>query len=276
MVDEIILKDNEPICCGRPGGNLPATDQNLFPNGGGDNFSSVTTGEFQVLDTDGAAGETLTFGLFSDDHSGLHILGQSFTAVSDFSGDGDAVLALPDLTNNDTFMLADYATGHSNAFGLITLQEGNYDFEAFQRQGTGDAGMEIWVASGDQTATGFNAALFTPLTSRALTLAANQGLALVAGPGTGPIAGPGLTGDFNGNGFVDAADYVLWRDGRPLQNEGGITPGTATPEDFQTWRANFGKSTPGSAAAGAVPEASTLLTGAIAVLLGFVCRCRRV
>jgi hypothetical protein len=71
---------------------------------------------------------------------------------------------------------------------------------------------------------------------------------------------PGLTGDFNGNGVVDAADYVLWRNGGPLQNEGGITPGTSTPEDYTTWRANFGKSAAGGGAAlgaAAVPEPAT-------------------
>jgi hypothetical protein len=74
---------------------------------------------------------------------------------------------------------------------------------------------------------------------------------------------PGVTGDFNGNGVVDAADYVLWRNGGPLENEGGITPGASTPEDYTTWRANFGKSAPGGgsalAAAAAVPEPATCL-----------------
>ena len=42
------------------------------------------------------------------------------------------------------------------------------------------------------------------------------------------ITGPaGVQGDYNNNGTVDAADYVLWRRGGPLQNE-GVTPGQAT------------------------------------------------
>ncbi len=48
----------------------------------------------------------------------------------------------------------------------------------------------------------------------------------------------GLTGDYNGNGEVDAADYVLWRNGGPLQNEGD-TPGTVNDADYTVWRANF-------------------------------------
>ena len=30
---------------------------------------------------------------------------------------------------------------------------------------------------------------------------------------------PGVSGDYNGNGVVDMADYVLWRNGGPLQND---------------------------------------------------------
>ncbi len=52
-------------------------------------------------------------------------------------------------------------------------------------------------------------------------------------------AGPPVTGDYNDNGSVDGADYVLWRKGLPLRNE-GATPGSTTPEDYDVWRANFG------------------------------------
>jgi hypothetical protein len=82
-----------------------------------------------------------------------------------------------------------------------------------------------------------------------------------------PMAG--LTGDFNGNGTVDAADYVLWRNGDALQNEGGITPGSATPEDYQTWRSNFGKSAGGAAglpAAAPEPGAAAL----VAIAMGLI------
>jgi hypothetical protein len=77
----------------------------------------------------------------------------------------------------------------------------------------------------------------------------------------------GLTGDFNGDGAVDAADYVQWRDGGTLQNEGGITPGMATPDDYQTWRSNFGKTATGAASFGAaVPEPRVAALMAIGML----------
>jgi serralysin len=54
-----------------------------------------------------------------------------------------------------------------------------------------------------------------------------------------------VPGDYNGNGVVDAADYVLWRNGGPLQNDS--TPGVQ-PGDYDVWRANFGRIAAGSGA----------------------------
>ena len=88
---------------------------------------------------------------------------------------------------------------------------------------------------------------------------------------SGPV---GVAGDYNGNGTVDAADYVLWRNGGPLQNE-IATPGTVTQEDYDSWRARFG-STSGSGAgtgvnAGQVPEpaSAALVLVAMFALSGF-------
>jgi len=69
----------------------------------------------------------------------------------------------------------------------------------------------------------------------------------------------GVPGDFNGDGFVDSADYVVWRK----------SPGTA--EGYQAWLANFGyPPDEGTAAAthSVVPEptAATLLGMACAII----------
>jgi hypothetical protein len=75
----------------------------------------------------------------------------------------------------------------------------------------------------------------------------------------------GLTGDFNNNGAVDAADYVLWRNGGPLAND--PTEGVQ-PEDYTVWRANFGRTAGNGTglAAAAVPEPATW-TLVVAVVL---------
>jgi hypothetical protein len=65
-----------------------------------------------------------------------------------------------------------------------------------------------------------------------------------------------LAGDYNGNGIVDAADYVVWREGLGT---------TFTQNDYNVWRANFGHTTPGAGsgsgaiANAAVPEPATAL-----------------
>ena len=72
----------------------------------------------------------------------------------------------------------------------------------------------------------------------------------------------GVPGDYNNNGTVDAADYVLWRKGGPLANEVD-TPGTLNAADYTAWRTRFGNSGSGSGAGtsahAAVPEPSTLV-----------------
>jgi autotransporter-associated beta strand protein len=73
------------------------------------------------------------------------------------------------------------------------------------------------------------------------------------------LAAGGVTGDYNGNGVVDMADYVLWRAGGTLQND--PTPGVQ-PADYDVWRANFNKPGSGSGSglnSSAVPEPTTLV-----------------
>jgi len=74
------------------------------------------------------------------------------------------------------------------------------------------------------------------------------------------VAVPGVSGDFNEDGMVDAADYVTWR-----KTDGD------NQEAYQTWVENFGEPAAGGAptAAGGVPEpASALLAVAAASLIG--------
>lgn len=71
---------------------------------------------------------------------------------------------------------------------------------------------------------------------------------------------PALPGDYNGDGTVDAADYVVWRDNldtlATLPND--LTPDSVDEFDYQVWRAFFGQTLGGSGAAAAVPEPASL------------------
>jgi autotransporter-associated beta strand protein len=82
------------------------------------------------------------------------------------------------------------------------------------------------------------------------------------------LAGPGgVAGDYNQNGIVDAADYVLWRNNLgagSLPNEGGISPGMVDADDYTFWRSRFGATSGAASGFGPsnVPEpASIVLIG---------------
>jgi hypothetical protein len=77
-----------------------------------------------------------------------------------------------------------------------------------------------------------------------------------------------LTGDYNGNGIVDAADYVRWRD-NPAVHGGN-------PAGYDVWRANFGKprgtgSARGGSALASVPEPLSLML--VTAAIGWMAIC---
>ena len=76
----------------------------------------------------------------------------------------------------------------------------------------------------------------------------------------------GILGDYNGNGVVDAGDYVLYRKGGPLQNEVDA-PGTVNFADYTAWRARYGNASGSALNSSAVPEPQVLLL-ALCSLIG--------
>jgi hypothetical protein len=90
------------------------------------------------------------------------------------------------------------------------------------------------------------------------------------------LSEPGLLGDFNDDGKVDAADYVVWR-----KNDGGTTAlpnddELGTPiraEHYTLWRAQFGEMPiPGIGAGGVIPEPGACALAAAGLLLFGACR----
>lgn len=92
---------------------------------------------------------------------------------------------------------------------------------------------------------------------------------------------PEVFGDYNEDGFVNAADYVVWRKAATLgladlpndqDDEGNVDD-----DEYDLWRANFGAIVPGGGAGlggGAVPEPATWLLASVA-MLGLMGRARR-
>jgi hypothetical protein len=94
----------------------------------------------------------------------------------------------------------------------------------------------------------------------------------------------GLPGDYNSNGVVDAADYVVWRDtlNQSVSNGSGAdgnSDGIVNQLDFDIWRSHFGQSTSSSVAAlpnfdGEIPEPPTILTVSAALVCILLCSWR--
>jgi hypothetical protein len=105
---------------------------------------------------------------------------------------------------------------------------------------------------------------------------------IVSGEGTARngdvdfVATPaGVPGDYNQNGTVDAADYVVWRKGlgtsANLPNRDPSQSGNISQADYNFWRQNFGRTGgAGSAilsASSAVPEPGSAILLAVSCLL---------
>jgi hypothetical protein len=90
---------------------------------------------------------------------------------------------------------------------------------------------------------------------------------------------PALSGDYNGDGTVDAADYTVWRNNLGDANESDINNngdgGAVTDSDYDWWKQHYGDSLPGSGtgatANATVPEPANLnlaAAGLFGCLLG--------
>jgi hypothetical protein len=73
------------------------------------------------------------------------------------------------------------------------------------------------------------------------------------------VPGMNLPGDYNLDGTVDAADYVVWR------------KTDATQGGYNAWRANYGRTAASASATGAaniaVPESNSFLLSSITIAL---------
>ena len=91
----------------------------------------------------------------------------------------------------------------------------------------------------------------------------------------GALLVPSVPGDYNQNGVVDAADYVVWRS--ELEDGGagradGNQDGDIDAADYDLWKANFGQAATGSSiTAIATPEPTSvlsLLLGILPIMIG--------
>jgi hypothetical protein len=76
--------------------------------------------------------------------------------------------------------------------------------------------------------------------------------------------GDDLDGDYNDDGIVDAADYVVWRKfdttSTDLPNDPNPLP--IDIDQYNTWRAHFNEADPGNGSSNSVPEPTVLVLAA--------------
>jgi len=197
----------------------------------------------------GAFGSTSTFGSFyiadwfvnptASNGGTLRILAQGDT--SDFSridGDADAAVNGDSIIVGNTYELHLTGTYSSGTLGMT---------------------LALFDSAGNQLGTPATATDLSPLTgtyfgyrNRVITTFSLD--VDFDNFSVGPVTQP-LSGDFNNDGRVDAADYVVWR------KSGG------SMDDYNTWRTNFGMpSAGGGAAVSTVPEPGALVLALLALI----------
>jgi len=156
----------------------------------------------------------------------------------------DAGIATTAYLSDSELVLVVINSDHSNKDVTFNLN-GLPDITRFTRVRT--SAIEDWATLSPLAILGPN---FTT------TLSANSITTFVASLPANPL------GDYNQDGIVDAADYVVWR-----KNDG-------TQPGYDTWRVHFGQTAGGGAgnsADAAIPEPTTL----VLLLVGMLAMCSR-
>lgn len=214
---------------------------NVFGNGAGQAPSDKSVLKAWVVMTTGNSDNNRAPGPVS-----VHPMLRNWDTTSVYSNIGDA----PGLTEAD----GDIGPVLDANYGMINGSQSWFDVTSYLegvRNGATDYGLAFIANTNDGWATFLNGATDPSVRPRLVVYSD-----LSAPPA-------GVPGDYNNNGTVDAADYVLWRKGSQLQNEVD-TPGTINSADYAAWRQRFGSTPAGSG--GAVPEPTTAILGIIAAL----------
>jgi hypothetical protein len=230
---------------GLDGDNVAAGTQDVFRNIGGDLILSPDGKSLIVHRFNNGGGTTNTvLGPASNTTGAILIIPLDANGLPNLTVSGGQI------TNIQSITIASNTTNHT-ASGVTMDAAGN----VYTTNNSSEL-MQVFSPGGSFTATTTGT---------------------VAGGTTGfnlaPLVVGGVTGDYNGNGVVDMADYVLWRNGGPLQND--ATPGVQAT-DYDVWRSNFGNHAGSGSLAGgaAVPEPGCLALVLVSLFAAGGCRKR--
>jgi hypothetical protein len=251
----ILKRDSALVATqGDGAGGLAAADAVLALPSGNPSITAEFTGTAPVINIDGAP-LTSTVGLRGHFANNTPYLGGSMDRfVMKVTGKIN-VLEAGDITfgfvANDGARLKingilvaqdDYGADIAcDTLGTINLAAGLHDVEFVMFESTGADTWELFVATTLGTFTSINQASFE------LLQAFNVG----------------VPGDFDGDGDVDGADFVVWQTNYPTANGASLANGDADSDgdvdgaDFDAWQSSFPQNGGG---ASPVPEPSTYLT----------------
>jgi hypothetical protein len=184
----------------------------------------------------------------------------------------------PFVTQNGTLVEVLYAQDLSNPVSVVTDvgrgagSPGNLAIDPFSDPAWNNAAVIATGTFGD-TRPAFTTNLDTPPdVTKGNVLATKTPPFFMAAAGTVTVVvrdglSVPLVGDYNDNGTVDAADYVVWRHTltqivTPSSGADGNGNGTIDNADYDVWRSHFGKTAGGGAglvAIAAIPEPGTLV-----------------
>jgi hypothetical protein len=234
------------------------------------------------------AGNTVTFpGVSSYTQvqilNALHVLTDHIPVVADYqvpaimNAVAGALPASVDL--GQSLNLAVTVSNVANVVAAIGADELNYSLTTSgSLTGSFLNQVDMALGSGNAHLVGLNTSSIGMKTGTITITSTSQGVQTTAAVQNGMISIPVsflvvLPGDYNGNGIVDGADYVLWRnsEGQSVTTGTGADGdrnGTIGPGDYTVWRSHFGDTASGVGAAAAVPEGTTLVLALVGVCLG--------
>jgi hypothetical protein len=223
-----------------------------------------------------------------DTLAGVTFDGNSRTLGIDprYTADGDEAVVddNPEIDVPNLLRLGEFSANNLSAGQTATLSDPNLavflNLAAFFED-QDQKGLVTLIIEQTNSSTTFDASFYS---KEGNSLLAPQ---LIVDAVLAKIVEPVLTGDYNGNGVVDAADYTVWRDhlGTDFNlngngDEAGGSAGIVDQADYLAWKNNFGATTPGGSGAlsnSAVPEPSavSLVTWLCIVLSPFGRTARR-
>ena len=177
-----------------------------------------------------------------------------------------------------------YGTPRSSMFGTYNLTTGVYTNISDPAKPAGTGAYTALDFNGG-VLYGLNTGPSSPPPTHIVTIDTTTGIVTDIGSSLNSLdaiafqPGPaGIVGDYNKNGVVDAADYVVYRKNVGTSNilPNDPTGGTIGPVQYNQWRSHFDMSSGAGLGAGAVPEPSSfVLLASCMALQTFGRRCRR-